>query len=278
MNGDSPIVVSPSGWTEDDAWAAWLDTPPGRYLLDWAQPRIDSAVADCFGFHALQLGMPALQGLRANRMPQRWLAQEGSEHASAALLCEFDALPFPSSSLDLVVLPHTLERTQDPHRCLREVERVLRPEGRLVVLGMNPAGAWVLRQNLGLLRPRRPGRPRELFLPELPAQAEYLGYWRLRDWLRLLGLEIFEAEFGAYRMPWRSQTWLERGAVLERLGARWWPVLGAVYMVQAVKRVPAMRLIKPARRRAASGSAPAVAVGRHAPTPWPQPFSSSEPE
>ena len=47
-------------------------------------------------------------------------------------------LPFPNQSLDLVVLPHTLELTRDPHQALAEVERVLMPEGRVVILGFNP--------------------------------------------------------------------------------------------------------------------------------------------
>ncbi|MCB1998263.1 MAG: SAM-dependent methyltransferase, partial [Rhodoferax sp.] len=51
---------------------AWLQSPPGRYLLAWEQDRLDRDVADAFGFHALQLGMPELDGLRANRMPHRW--------------------------------------------------------------------------------------------------------------------------------------------------------------------------------------------------------------
>ena len=52
----------------------WFGTPPGRYLLAWEQERYDELVADIFGYHALQLGMPGLQALRANRMPHRWLA------------------------------------------------------------------------------------------------------------------------------------------------------------------------------------------------------------
>ena len=57
-----------------ESFGAWLDTPPGRYLLQWEQTQLDRTVADLFGFHALQLGVPALRGLRANRMPHRWLA------------------------------------------------------------------------------------------------------------------------------------------------------------------------------------------------------------
>ena len=67
-------------------------------------------------------------------MPQRWLAlPEGDapaiDGARVALVTDAAALPFPEASLDLVVLPHTLELSADPHQVLREVERVLVPEG-----------------------------------------------------------------------------------------------------------------------------------------------------
>ena len=52
----------------------WFETPPGRYLLAWERARFDRAVADIFGYHALQLGLPELDALAANRMPHRWLA------------------------------------------------------------------------------------------------------------------------------------------------------------------------------------------------------------
>ncbi|MBC7938621.1 MAG: SAM-dependent methyltransferase, partial [Chitinophagaceae bacterium] len=55
---------------------SWLRTPPGRYLLAWEQDRLDHEVTDAFGFHALQLGLPELEGLRANRMPHRWVASD----------------------------------------------------------------------------------------------------------------------------------------------------------------------------------------------------------
>src|SRR5574343_89672 len=148
--------------------AAWLKTPPGQYLLGWEQRQLDAAVADMFGFHALQLGLPELPALRANRMPHRWLALDpaasSGPHELPLLMSEFDALPFESNSLDLVVLPHSLELAPDPHQTVREVERVLRPEGRLIILGLNPASLWGLRQNLGRLRRHVfPGSPDGLF-------------------------------------------------------------------------------------------------------------------
>src|SRR5665213_57371 len=128
----------------------WLKSPAGEYLLAWEQRHLDQAVADIFGFHALQLGLPELSALRANRMPHRWLAVETvpseptwctpptADIADSAgddpepdsltfavsrtptLHCHFDALPFDAASLDLVVLPHALEMARDPHRTLRE--------------------------------------------------------------------------------------------------------------------------------------------------------------
>jgi SAM-dependent methyltransferase len=249
--------------------AHWLQTPGGRYLLAWEQARLDEAVADIFGFHALQLGLPELDALRGNRMPHRWLALEadttisapspGKVPAAALLRCDFDALPLDSQSLDLVVLPHTLEFARDAHLALREVERVLRPEGRAVILGFNPHSLWGLRQGLGHLRRRvAPRSVRALFLP---SAGDLIGHRRLRDWLRLLSFEVEGEHFGCYRPPFDSAQWLARLGWLEPAGERWWPVFGAVYCVVAVKRVRGMRLVGLARDRRALPKAAAVVIG-----------------
>lgn len=260
---------------------SWLHTPPGRILLAWEQDRLDHAVADVFGFHALQLGLPEIEGLRANRMPHRWVSsdtlyrpealslppqrdshistQPGSEPIS--LHCEFDALPFPNASIDLVVMPHTLELARDPHQTLREVERVLVPEGRVVIAGFNPASLWGLRQRAGHVK-RGMGFARGQSL-YLPSAGEFIGYWRLRDWLRLLSFEVEAGSFGCWRPPLKSDLWLERFAWMDRVGDRWWPVLGAVYFLVAVKRVRGMRLVGLARKeRRKAHAAPAVVANR----------------
>ena len=244
-----------------DGLAAWLATPPGQYLLAWEQAQLDRVVADLFGFHALQLGLAELDALRANRMPHRWLASEGGALPRAvALHCDTDALPFPERSLDLVVLPHTLELARDPHLSLAEVERVLVPEGRVVILGFNPASLWGLRQRCGHLRQRLGGRG-PLFLPR---PGDFIGYWRLRDWLRLLSFEVEGGRFGGYRPPLNSERWLARTAWMDHTGDRWWPVFGAVYMLVAVKRVRGMRLVGLARReRTQPQAAPAVVANNH---------------
>ena len=252
-------------------------------MLAWEQDRLDRSVTDAFGFHALQLGLPELEGLRANRMPHRWVASDSlvvpealpmppptdslistlSAGDTVSLHCAFDALPYPDSSIDLVVLPHALELSRDPHLTLREVERVLVPEGRVVITGFNPASLWGLRQRAGRAG-RSLGLAREGSL-YLPSAGDFIGYWRLRDWLRLLSFEVEGGRFGCWRPPLRSERWLERFAWMDGVGDRWWPVLGAVYFLVAVKRVRGMRLVgmikKDHRQRQA---APAV-VARFGP-------------
>ena len=259
--------------------ASWLESPPGRYLKQWEQERLDQAVADAFGFHALQLGLPAVEALRANRMPCRWVASsppgavgfpaqpgqpadaaEDPSPAPVALSCEFDALPFPAQSIDLVVMPHTLELARDAHLTLREIDRVLRPEGRLVATGFNPASLWGVRQGLGRWRRgARMGWASSLYMPRA---GDFIGYWRLRDWLRLLGYEIELGRFGCYRPPLKSERWLERWSWIDPIGDRWWPVFGAVYMMVAVKRVRGMRLVGLAPRTARAPASAVAAVNR----------------
>ena len=244
----------------------WFQTAPGRYLLDWERRQFDQAVVNAFGYHALQLGMPSLDALQANRMPHRWLALDTPAWADVpgllpqrlALYTDFAALPFPAASLDLVVLPHTLEFHANPRATLREVERVLVPEGRLVLCGLNPVSLWGLRQWHAQLS-RRVGIG-ELFFPDT---GEFISPWRLRDWLRLLGFEVETSHFGCYRPPMRTEPWLRRFELMDWLGPRGWPVLGAVYFMVAVKRVHGMRLLRPGWKVAHVNAASPVSAARY---------------
>ena len=261
----------------------WLNTPPGAYLLAWERAHFDLAVSDMFGYHALQLGLPELDALQANRMPHKWLAlsssqtqtlplpsnsspahQAGLQFASsprASFYTDPAALPFPESSLDLVALPHTLELGGDPHSALREVSRVLVPEGRVVISGFNPASLWGMRQRRDHLYQRFGHEG--LFLPDA---GEYIGYWRLRDWLRLLDFEVESAQFGCYRPALTSQKWLDRFDWMDPAGKRWWPIFGAVYFLVAVKHVRGMRLLEPAwKTRKSLVAAPVIVANKQPP-------------
>lgn len=242
----------------------WFETPPGRYLLAWERAEFDRAVADIFGYHALQLGLPELDTLACNRMPYKWLGlRKPLPDARRPDLCtDFSALPFEAASLDLVTLPHALELGADPHATLREVERVLMPEGRVVICCLNPHSLWGLRQRRAHLY-RRLGFG-QLYLPDA---GEFIGYRRLRDWLRLLNFEVETGSFGCWRPSLATEQWLARFEWMDRAGERWWPILGAAYFIVATKRVRGIKLVgrrwKPAK---AIATAP-VPLANRAPQP-----------
>jgi SAM-dependent methyltransferase len=215
----------------------WLETPQGRYVLDWEQAKHDQLVADIFGFNAVQLGWPGLDFLRANRMPFRLNCDDGA--GLAPLRADLHHLPLATSSVDLVVLPHVLEFDANPHQILREVERVLVPEGSVVITGFNPYSLWGARRSLS----RRPQLP-----PVPPFGGKYISVPRLKDWFALLGLEPHAGAFGCYAPAVSEEKWLRRFRFLDAAGDRWWPIGGAVYVIQAIKRQLGMRMILPAWR------------------------------
>jgi SAM-dependent methyltransferase len=224
------------------ALGSWLETSAGIYVRTWEESCLNNLTADIFGFKAIQIGLPEINALQANRMPSKWLSSSHSpsntsqDTPSLSLVHDFTELPFATQSLDLVVLPHVLEFASEPHQVLREVERVLIPEGQLIICGFNPASLWGARQAAGRLSGKH-------FLPQ---DSEFISVPRLKDWLKLLNMEVNRGYFGCYAPPCRTDKWLHRFAFMDRGGDRWWPYLGAVYIVQAIKRVKGMRLIGPA--------------------------------
>ncbi|RMX04104.1 SAM-dependent methyltransferase [Corticibacter populi] len=232
----------------------WLTSAAaGRYVQRWQQNHYDETVADIFGFYALQMGTPAIAGLRNNRIPNTWhMALESEARpqgegipqpeaaatptqtgvASTMAAADFqaapEALPFGADQFDLIVMPHTLEACHQPHAALREATRVLRPEGRLIISGFNPA------RILWGLRPTEPALD----------LGEPIGYLRLRDWLQLLNLEVEDVRSGCYIPGFERERWFGRLAWIDRLAENRFSFLGGVYFIVATKKVQGVRMME----------------------------------
>lgn len=216
-----------------------MQTPLGQYLLERERAYIDRTVTDIFGYNALQLGLPDFDLLRANRMPLRATVERGpATGGHVHVRAEGAALPIASASVDLILLPHVLEFSENPHQILREVERVLVPDGHLVVTCFNPISLWGVRHSLF---------KRDAY----PWSGRFIHLMRLKDWLALLGFEMAGGAMGCYVPPCTSQKWLDRFRFMEAAGDRWWPFSGAVTFLHAIKRVQGMRVIIPSWRQQA---------------------------
>lgn len=220
----------------------WYRTPAGRYVAHAEAVCLERLLADCFGHYVVQFGAQAqfADAVATCRFRQRVVLGEGVDSGVAdgagirALPFE---LPLDSASVDAVLLPHSLDFCAEAPLLLREVERVLIPEGRVILFCFNPLSSW------GLMR-AWPRRRQRRHVPWCGAQ---LTPFRVGDWLRLLGFTQETREMLVFRPPLRRSL-VQQLDWLESTGRRWWPLLGGVFAVRAVKRVPARTSLRPAWR------------------------------
>jgi SAM-dependent methyltransferase len=227
---------------------AWLRDAPGSLLLEHERSLLEARLPDLFGYYLVQLGYAADQpeALYASRMRQKIVVDPSGAVPGGVLsvMAEAGRLPIRSETVDVVLLVHTLDFADDPHQVLREAERILIPEGRLIVVGLNGLSLWGLRRWW-------PGARR---VP--PWSGRFIARGRLCDWLSLLGLEVEMQEPFMFRPPLRHPRLMRRLAFLERAGERFWPMASGAYLIQAVKRVATGTPIVPvwrARRRLVPG-------------------------
>jgi len=208
----------------------WFKSPLGRYVLRFEKELFDDAVKDVFGYNAVQIGLSERNFLELNRISNQVIISGGLDSSISA---DLSLLPIKSSSVDLVLLPHTLECSSDPHAVVREVERILVPGGRVVISSLNPFSLFGLRYRCWGVK-------------EGPAKCkELVSLARIKDWLKLVSIEVESGRMGCYSLPFQSEKWRERFGFLEFAGDRWWPIFGAVYFLQGIKKVRGMRLVMP---------------------------------
>lgn len=222
---------------------AWFEQSPGRSLLDLESQALRAVWPTLFSRVAVQLGSVGPVDLLGDcnaqvravlDLPGVFHTCEGQAGRVHALP---EALPFEARSIDLMLLTHTLDFADDPHQVLREVSRVLTPEGHILILGFNPFSLW----GLWRLLHRR---------SNAPWCGHFLGLPRIKDWLKLLDFELVRGNMLYYRPPLTSETNMQRLLFLDKAGDRWWPLAGAVYLLVAKKRVAGMTPIRPEWRAA----------------------------
>jgi SAM-dependent methyltransferase len=237
----------------------WYRSDSGRYLLQQLSAHLAGELDTAFGYHLTQVGATRCHPLYESSPVRHriYVANRGGE--SVGLIAEADELPLASDSVDVVIAHHVLEFSRSPHQALREMHRVLTPQGHLFVIGFNPwslpGAALALRARAGstLWRSRRG-----------------LSTWRLDDWLSLLGLEQ-ESVSQCFALPPFGGRGL-RSAIdtFNQWCTRNHLPVGGAYVVHAIKQVPGN--IRPAQRvrrpRLIDIAVPkSVSAPRPAPTP-----------
>lgn len=222
------------------AAAEFYATARGVVAARLLRERLALAWPDLEGLAVLGVGFaaPYLRPWRerAGRCIAATPAQAGVTRwpiGSPNLTCtvEEDALPFPDLLFDRVLLVHGLETAENARRLLREVWRVLRDDGRLLVVAPNRMGAWAHVEST----PFGHGQP-----------------YSHGQVSRLLAASLFRVERrdSALWVPPTNLHLVLRGARLwEAAGRRILPRLAGVTVTEAVKDLYAAIPTRPARRR-----------------------------
>jgi len=218
----------------------WYNTALGQALVETELALMEQVLPDLFGYHLLQLSAPMEQDmLSATRINHSMILDDlppllpGREAQRSRFFADSDRLPLASASLDVLLLPHTLEYADNPHEILREVDRVLVPEGHVVILGFNP---WSL---FGLHRLLTGWRN------TTPWSGHFFSATRIRDWLALLGFDTVLVHKYFFRPPLQHRQLVRPLPRFERLAARYCPLLGGGYMLLAKKREATLTPIRP---------------------------------
>ncbi len=233
-----------------DQLSDWVRSPLGQELLQQEEPCIQRMLEGVFGYYLLQIGLPIhfARAVAASPIRSRILVPPHAcpQALGPQILAHPEALPIKTDSIDAIFLPHTLDFTEDPHQVLREADRVLIPEGRIILLGFNNLSLWGFRRWI-------PSQRRQM-----PWCGAFLSAFRVCDWLSLLGFAIEQRENLMFRPPWRRTFPRAQLPLLESLGSRFWSPFGGVYAIRAVKRVSTLTPLRPAwmkRRRFLPGGA-----------------------
>ncbi len=216
----------------------WFESPLGQRMLEEQQKMLDQALSCLFGYHLLQLSVHQNQALYHNSRVCHCFSVspvgEPQRDQQASLCSDWDALPFADESVDVTILHHALDFSDNPHQVLREASRVTIARGYIVIVGFNPISVF------GAVKPFA-----QLYGRQAIWQRNSLRRSRIADWLKFLDCQVVESGSGHHRLPLQSKPLFKRSASLAQTLGGWPMPFGNFYYIVARKDRVAMRLIKP---------------------------------
>lgn len=200
----------------------WLVSKEGQAILQQELTKVAPVMSHSFGYLALQIDLPSIDYLALHHARKKLILSSSDNDTSCSNHPYINAIPtqipLESQSVDLVVLPHTLELYPHAKHILKEVRRILINEGKIVILGFNPL---------------HPSRLQQLYhsplAPPIPYRRQFSQH-RIKEWFKLLGFELIEQPVSSRLTPWFSRK-------------------NSFYMLVARKRTFGMHLVGPAIRK-----------------------------
>ena len=224
----------------------WYQSPLGEKTFSAEKLSVNEIISRLFGYHILQIGLENQNLIDESPAGHKIIFSSAWYPGVRKAVTDCERLPLASDSIDAIVLYHALDFTDDSHELLREVTRVLRPGGQMLIIGFNPVSIW------GMWR---------LFKRKksLPWKGRFLSIRRLSDWLRLLNLHIDSINTCVHFLPFNINRVLNYAEIMENFGRRLKSPFGGSYSIRCVKQVVPITPIV-TRRRSIRSAASAFPV------------------
>lgn len=208
---------------------SWSQMKNGQWVRDSIQTRLDEWCPKVFGYHMLKLGGLSCELASCQCNIQHQVHLDIHSPLRTVVADSFH-LPFLEKSIDAVIVAHQLDYSNDPHRILREVDRVMVDDGYLILTGFNPVSL----AGLGSILPWRKRN--------LPWSGRMFTPTRIQDWLGLLNYQVIECDqYALFPFQRRPMCW----EWLENNIGDWSKPFGSLYFIVARKRTYPLKPIKP---------------------------------
>ena len=203
----------------------WFRSSQGAAVARAESRLLKPMLGKLFGYRILQLGVSGNRSqIEYSSLYHKIRFVPGFRPGAGLAVADAEELPLASDSVDAVLLYHALDFASDSHRLLREAHRVLRPGGKMLIVGFNPWSSW----GLWRLFRRRGG---------IPWGGRFIAPRRLADWLRLLDLQVDSIRYALHFIPVRRKPLLRFARGWERFGQRINSPLGGAYVILCVNQV-----------------------------------------
>lgn len=212
----------------------WYETELGQRLLSEEHEVIERELDHMVGYYLIQQSPLKQLSFHNHRIRETLCLSPVLELGAcpSTVVAHMSELPLESDGIDAIVLHHTLDLSENPHRDLHEVARTLLPSGKLIIIGFNPWSFWGLRR---------------FFANRLkaPWSSRFISSRRLDDWLKVAGLTLEKVEFIDYDMPIKSSKWRQRTDWVGRFIKMLKLPMGGVYIMTVTKQTRRYIPLKP---------------------------------
>jgi SAM-dependent methyltransferase len=215
---------------------SWQELPNGGLILSSIETILKPWWQKFFGYYLVKIGALSNEVCTESSPIKNQISccvTSTIEQGKVDIVGELDDLPLLEHSVDVCLLSHALEFSLDPHHVIREANRVLIPNGYLIITGFNPLSLAGFNRAIPYRRKQQPWN------------EHFFSPMRVKDWLHLMGYEILSDE----RCIHSSLS----GKVSDHFVANYWrkfasnyfTSFGSVYVIIAKKRVLPLTPIKP---------------------------------